>query len=60
MLVIYFNDYSNITEKKKEEMDKKYDLSSLFLKGYKHDKWYKKNEGKSESQPEETFLNKWN
>ena len=46
--------------KKKEEMDKKYDLSSLFLKGYKHDEWYKKNEGKSESQPEETFLNKWN
>ena len=34
-------------------MDKIYDPSNLFIKNYKYDDWYKKNEEKSKSQPEE-------
>ena len=37
-----------------EEIDKKYDLSNLFLKGFKYDILKKKDEEKSKSQPEET------
>ena len=37
-------------------MDKKYDPSNLFIKGYKYHKLYKKNEEKSKSQPEETIV----
>ena len=45
LLAIYFNDYiNNITDEKKEEIDKKYDPSNLFLKGYKYDEWYKKDD----------------
>ena len=36
-------------------MDKKYDPSNLFIKGYKCDEWYKKDEEKNISQPEETI-----
>ena len=36
-------------------MDKKYDSSNLFLKGYKYDVLYKKDEEKSKSQREETI-----
>ena len=36
-------------------MDKKYDPSNLFIKGYKCDEWYKKDEEKNKSQPEETI-----
>ena len=39
-------------------MDKKYYLSNLFVKGYKYGEWYKKDEEKSQSQPEETILEK--
>ena len=52
LLAIYFNDYSNIADVKKEMMDKKY---NLFLKGYKYDEWNKTNEEKSKLQPEETI-----
>ena len=37
-------------------MDKKYDPSSLFIKGYKYDKLYKRDEEKSKSQLEETIV----
>ena len=47
LLPIYFNDYNNIEDVKKEMMDKKYDPSNLFLKGYKYDEWNKTNEEKS-------------
>ena len=46
LLTIYFNDHNSIIEKK-EEIDKKYDPSNLFLKGYKYDLLYKKYEEKS-------------
>ena len=36
-------------------MNKKYDPSHLFLKGYKYDKWCKRDEEKSKSQLEETI-----
>ena len=36
-------------------MNKKYDSCNLFIKGYKYDGWYKKDEEKSKSQPEETI-----
>ena len=37
-------------------MDKKYDASNLFVKGYKYDKWYKKLDiEKNKSQPEENI-----
>ena len=36
-------------------MDQKYDPSNLFLKSCKYDQWYKKDEEKSKSQPEETI-----
>ena len=36
-------------------MDKKYDPCHIFLKGYKNDEWYKKDEEKSKSLPEETI-----
>ena len=39
-------------------MDKNYDPRNLFLKGYKYDGWYKKDEGKSKSQPEENIAEK--
>ena len=35
-------------------MDRKYDPSNLFLKGFKYDISKKKDEEKSKSQPEET------
>ena len=38
---------------KKQKMDRKYDPSNLLLKIYKYDEWYKKDEEKSISQPEE-------
>ena len=38
---------------KKQKMDKKYNPSNLLLKIYKYDEWYKKDEEKSISQPEE-------
>ena len=37
-LAIYFNASNSIVDEEKEEIDKKYDLSNLFLKGYIHDK----------------------
>ena len=37
-----------------EEMDRKYDLSNLFLKGFKYDILKKKDKEKSKFQPEET------
>ena len=55
LLAIYFNDYNSITDKEKEEIDKKYDPSNLFRNVYKYDEWYKKDEEKSKSQPEETI-----
>ena len=48
--------YNNNTDEKKVEIDKKYDPRNLFLKGYKYDQWYKKDEEKSKSQPEETIF----
>ena len=41
--------------RKKEEMDKKCDHNNLFLKNYKYNEWYKKDEEKSELQPEEAI-----
>ena len=55
LLAIYFNDCNSITDEEKEDIDKKYDPSNLFLKVYKYDEWYKKDEEKSKSQPEETI-----
>ena len=61
LLAMYFNDCNSITDEEIEEMDKKYDPSNLFLKGYKYDKWDKKLDEETESykdesksQPEET------
>ena len=42
--------------KKKKGWIKKYDPSNLFIKGYKYEKLYKKDEEKSKSQPEETIV----
>ena len=42
-------------KKKKKEMDKKFDPSILFLKPYKYNEWYKKDEEKSKSQPKGTI-----
>ena len=36
-------------------MDKKYDPSNLSIKGYKYDKWYKKDEEKRKTKLEETI-----
>ena len=55
LLVIYCNYYSNIADEEKEEMNERYDPSNAFLKNYKYDEKYKKNEEKSKSQPEETI-----
>ena len=55
LLAIYFNDCNSITDEEKEEIDKKYDPSNLFLKFYIYDEWYEKDEEKSKSQPEETI-----
>ena len=41
--------------KKKEEIDKNYDPTNLFLKGLKQDKWYKIHKERKKSQPEETI-----
>ena len=48
LLVIYFNYYDIITDEEKKEMDKRYDPSYLFLKNYKYDEWYKKDEEKKQ------------
>ena len=40
LLAIYSNDYNSITDEEKEEIDKKYDPSNLFLKFYIYDEWY--------------------
>ena len=53
-LSIFFNDCNNITDEKKMRM-KKYSPKNLFLKVYKHNKWYKKDEEKGTSYPEETI-----
>ena len=37
-------------------MDKTYDPSNLFIKGYKYDKWYKKDEEKSKSKSDKLLL----
>ena len=42
LVAIYFNEFNNITDEEKEEMDKKCDLRNLLLKGHKYDEWYKK------------------
>ena len=56
LLAIYVNDCNSITNEEKEDMDKKYDASNLFVKGYKYDKWYKKLDiEKHKSQPEENI-----
>ena len=57
LLAICFNDYNNITDEIKEQMDTKYikNPSNLFLKGYKYDQWYKKDGEKSKSQSEEAI-----
>ena len=55
LLAIYFNDYNSITDEEKEKIGEKFDTSNLFLKGYKFDEWYKKDEEKSKSQSEETI-----
>ena len=56
LLAICLKEYNSIEDKEKEEMDKKYDPSSLFIKGYKYDKLYKRDEEKSKSQLEETIV----
>ena len=35
LLTIYFNQYNNIANKEKEDMDKKYDPSNLLIKDYR-------------------------
>ena len=55
LLSIYFNDYNNITNEKKEQMNKKYDPNNLLIKGYKFIDSKKVDEEKSKSQPEETI-----
>ena len=43
LLLIYFNDYNNITDKKKRrDGQKKYDPRNLFLKNYKYDEMVQK------------------
>ena len=58
LLAIYFKECSSISNEGKEKVDKKYDPSNLFIKDYKYDKWYKNDEEKSKSQPEETIADK--
>ena len=53
LLAIYFNDCNNITADIEVKIDKNCDPSNLFFNGYKYDKWYKKDEGKSKSNPED-------
>ena len=45
----------NTILQKKEEIDKNYDPSNLFLKGFKYDQRYKIHKEESKSLPEETI-----
>ena len=55
LLAIYFNEYNNFTDEWKDKINKKYNPSNLSVKGHKYDEWYKKDEEKNNSQPEETI-----
>lgn len=54
LLTIYLNQYNSITNKEKEDIDKKYDVSKLLTTGYRFNLSTKKDEQKSKSEPEET------
>ena len=56
LLAIYFSYHNSITNEEKEGMDKKYDPNNLFLKNYKYDEWYKKDEENCKLKPEETIV----
>ena len=58
LLTIYSNQYNNITNKEKEDMDKKYDPSILLITGCSSSVKKKKDEEKIESQPQETNAEK--
>ena len=55
LLAIYFKKYNDIIDSKKEEIDKNYNPSNLFLKGFKYDKWHKIYEEESKSKSEGTI-----
>ena len=57
LLKIYFNDYNNIRNEKKEDMGKKYDPSNLLFLRYKfiESKKQSENKKKTKSLPEETI-----
>ena len=55
LLTIYFNQYNNIANKEKEDMDKKYDPSNLLIKGYRFIESKKEVKEISKSQPGESI-----
>ena len=55
LLPMYFKEYSSIEDEEKEEIDKNYEPSNLFPKGYQYDKLYIKDKAKSKTPPEETI-----
>ena len=54
LITIYFNQYSNIVNKEKEDMVIKYDPSNLLIKGYRFIESKKEVEEKNKSKPEES------
>ena len=54
LISIYFNQYSNIVNKEKEDMVIKYDPSNLLIKGYRFIESKKEVEEKNKSKPEES------
>ena len=54
LITIYFNQYSNIVNKEKEDVVIKYDPSNLLIKGYRFIESKKEVEEKNKSKPEES------
>ena len=43
-LGIYFDEYNELPNAKRNKMDPKYDLDNLFLETYNYDDWFKNQE----------------
>ena len=55
LLSIYFNDYTNITNEKKEVMCERYDPNNFLIKGHRFIESKEKDKEKIKSRPEETI-----
>ena len=55
LLTIYFNQYNDIANKEKQDMDKKYYPSNLLVKGYRVIQLKKEVEESSKSKPQESI-----